>query len=232
MGSWTVNPVTNCLEYTAGSYEGNDTLCITICDNRRQCNSTTVIITILGLPPLALDDCVEELDMNMSKTINVTLNDSDIDHDTIVINSIVQEPKFGIASYTQNGNITYTPNRNFCGRDTLYYEICDNDDGCDTAMLCLHIKCECILPQAITPNNDGFNDYLFFPCITGVDNVRLLVWHRWGLIIYENFNYKNDWQGMLKGELLPAGTYWYSIEYTDPETNEQVKEVNYFMIIN
>ena len=124
------------------------------------------------------------------------------------------------------------PNKNFCGRDTFYYEVCDGNDGCDTAMVCIEIKCECVLPQVITPNNDGFNDNLFFPCIGSVEGARLLVWHRWGLIVYEDNNYKNDWQGTLKGELLPAGTYWYSIEYKDRETQQDVKEVNYFMIIN
>ena len=35
-----------------------------------------------------------------------------------------------------------------------------------------------------------------------------------------------------KGSLLPTGTYWYSIDYRDPETGKQIHEVNYFMIIN
>ncbi|HNL58380.1 MAG TPA: gliding motility-associated C-terminal domain-containing protein, partial [Chitinophagales bacterium] len=238
-GTWSINEQ-NCLVYTAGTLVGNDTLCISACDPQtRQCNTTTVIITITGLPPIAADDCFEQEEENETNEqnkdviIDVLDNDTDPDQDALFVQSILVQPKYGIASIgNEGGNIIYTPNRNFCGRDTLYYVVCDNDDGCDTAMVCLHIDCECIFPQVITPNNDGLNDNLFFPCLGNVDGAKLLVWHRWGLIVFEDDNYKNDWNGTLKGELLPAGTYWYSIQYIDPETKQEVKEVNYFMIIN
>jgi gliding motility-associated-like protein len=234
IGTWTINNQTNCLEYTAGQILGNDTLCMNACDTvTRQCDITTVIITITGLPPVANDDCVEETEKNTEINIDVIANDTDPDLDELFIESIISPPKHGTATIQQNDQtISYMPNKNFCGRDTFYYEVCDGNDGCDTAMVCIEIKCECVLPQVITPNNDGFNDNLFFPCIGSVEGARLLVWHRWGLIVYEDNNYKNDWQGTLKGELLPAGTYWYSIEYKDRETQQDVKEVNYFMIIN
>jgi gliding motility-associated-like protein len=234
LGTWTINNQTNCLEYTAGQILGNDTLCMNACDTvTRQCDITTVIITITGLPPVANDDCVEETEKNTEINIDVIANDTDPDLDELFIESIISPPQHGTATIQQNDQtISYMPNKNFCGRDTFYYEVCDGNDGCDTAMVCIEIKCECVLPQVITPNNDGFNDNLFFPCIGSVEGARLLVWHRWGLIVYEDNNYKNDWQGTLKGELLPAGTYWYSIEYKDRETQQDVKEVNYFMIIN
>jgi gliding motility-associated-like protein len=233
-GTWTIDPVTNCLLFTSGSVVGNDTLCFSACDTiTQQCNTTTVIITVTGLPPIANDDCVEETEKNEPLIINVLENDTDPDQDGLIIRSVISDPQFGTVSIDQRGqSITYTPNRNFCGRDTFYYEVCDTDDGCDTALVCIKVTCECEYPQVITPNNDGFNDYLFFPCISQIDGVRLLVWHRWGLVMYEDNNYKNDWNGTLKGELLPAGTYWYSIEYFDPELQEEVKSVNYFMIIN
>jgi gliding motility-associated-like protein len=163
----------------------------------------------------------------------VLANDTDPDQDQLTIESIWVEPKYGTAYIDQvDQTIRYIPNRNFCGRDTLVYVMCDNRDGCDTATVCIKVNCVCEYPQVITPNGDGLNDNLFFPCISQVDGARLLVWHRWGLIVYEDNNYKNDWNGTLKGELLPAGTYWYSIEFVDPETDEPVKVVNYFMIIN
>ena len=178
------------------------------CDTvTHQCDITTVIITITGLPPVANDDCVEETEKNTEINIDVIANDTDPDLDELFIESIISPPQHGTATIQQNDQtISYMPNKNFCGRDTFYYEVCDG--------------------------NDGFNDNLFFPCIGSVEGARLLVWHRWGLIVYEDNNYKNDWQGTLKGELLPAGTYWYSIEYKDRETQQDVKEVNYFMIIN
>jgi gliding motility-associated-like protein len=192
-----------------------------------------IAYTLCSGPPTANDDCVEETGKNNEIIIDVLANDVDPDQDPITIQSIVVDPQHGTAFIQQGGlNISYTPDRNYCGRDTFYYEMCDNRDGCDTAMVCIKVNCVCDLPQVMTPNGDGFNDYLFFPCLGQVDNARLLVWHRWGLIVYQDDNYHNNWDGSLKGELLPAGTYWYSIEYEDPETKEAVKEVNYFMIVN
>ena len=235
-GTWTLNAQTHCLEYTAGTYTGNDTICISACDpSTRQCNTTTIVIIITGVPPIASDDCVQEIQHNSETTINVLENDVDPDHDRLYISAITTQPKYGIASIVGGEGqnlILYTPNKNFCGRDTLYYEVCDGEDGCDTAMVCLHVNCECVFPQVITPNNDGFNDNLLFPCLSRTAGVKLLVWHRWGLIVYEDDNYKNDWQGTFKGGILPSGTYWYSIDYEEPETGKQIHEVNYFMIIN
>jgi gliding motility-associated-like protein len=214
--------------YTVGQYVlvVSDSTCI---------GSDTVNVTsfICSEPPTAIDDCVEETTKNNELNIDVLANDTDPDQDQLTIETILVEPKYGTAFIDQvDQTIRYIPNRNFCGRDTLVYVMCDNRDGCDTATVCIKVNCVCEYPQVITPNGDGFNDNLFFPCISQVDGARLLVWHRWGLIVYEDSNYKNDWNGTLKGELLPAGTYWYSIEYVDPETDEPVKEVNYFMIIN
>jgi gliding motility-associated-like protein len=192
-----------------------------------------IAFTVCSLPPTAYDDCVEETTKNNELTIDVLANDTDPDQDQLIVAAIIVEPKFGTAYIDQvDQTIHYVPNRNFCGRDTLVYVMCDNRDGCDTATVCIKVNCVCEYPQVITPNGDGMNDNLFFPCISQVDGARLLVWHRWGLIVYEDNNYKNDWGGTLKGELLPAGTYWYSIEFDDKESNEHIKEVNYFMIIN
>jgi gliding motility-associated-like protein len=229
-GSWTIDQQTNCLVYTAGPLEGNDTLCIIACDTARQCNTTTVIITVTGLPPIAEDDCVEEIEKNQEITIYVLENDIDPDKDQVFVQSIVTEPKHGTVTIGQEGqNIIYTPNKNYCGRDTLYYAACDGDDGCDTAMVCIYVKCDCVLPQVITPNGDGYNDHLVFPCIS--EGAKLIIWHRNGLIIYESDNYKNDWNGTYKGQETPGGTYFYNIEYRDEEAKEMIVKQNYLMVI-
>ena len=233
-GTWTIDEKTQCLIYTAGSYTGVDTLSICACDTvTTLCYNNIIIITVTGLPPIAADDCYEDVHQNEEIRINVLENDKDPDHDPLFVSAVISPPKYGIASVAQDGqSILYIPNKNFCGRDTLYYEVCDGQDGCDTAMVCLHVNCECVFPQVITPNNDGFNDYLFFPCLSTVTGAKLIVWHRWGLVVYQSDDYQNDWQGNFKGQLLPAGTYWYSLDYVDPETGKNIHEVNYFMIVN
>ena len=68
------------------------------------------------------------------------------------------------------------------------------------------------IPNAFTPNGDGNNDYFEFYGVP--EPVSLLVFDRWGGIVYQNPNYKNDWDGTsLNGDTLPTGVYTYLIEY-------------------
>lgn len=68
-----------------------------------------------------------------------------------------------------------------------------------------------IIPDVITPNNDGFNDVLLITCIEAFPENHFTVFNRWGQIVYEAFNYDNNWSGTYnidKGP-LPDGTYIY-----------------------
>lgn len=78
---------------------------------------------------------------------------------------------------------------------------------------------ECILnfSNVITPNGDGKNDYFV---ITGLENFprsALFIMNRNGVIIYENNNYQNDWNG----QNLPAGTYFYMLKVKDDKGTEK-----------
>ncbi|WP_274474949.1 DUF7933 domain-containing protein [Mangrovimonas aestuarii] len=73
------------------------------------------------------------------------------------------------------------------------------------------------VPQAITPNNDGFNDVLVIPCITEYPETTLRVYNRYGNLVYETFDYANNWNGKpnqgfpKKDNFLPVGTYFYEL---------------------
>jgi gliding motility-associated-like protein/uncharacterized repeat protein (TIGR01451 family) len=209
-----------------------DTFCILFCDNLGFCDTMIVHLCTekVTLPPIAENDCVEGK-RDEILTINVLLNDKDPDGDVFTLNTIIKEPKHGIVLINQDQTLTYTPVSAFCGKDTLYYEICDKEDGCDTAYVCLNIKCICEYPELLTPNGDNLNDNLVIPCIANIDNVKLRVWNRWGSFVYEDINYKNNWNGTYDGEPLPEGTYWYSIEFVDPENGEHIMDAKYFMIV-
>ncbi|MDX2189863.1 MAG: S8 family serine peptidase [Bacteroidota bacterium] len=62
--------------------------------------------------------------------------------------------------------------------------------------------------NVITPNGDGINDqFVIEGCINIVGEINLKIFNRWGTIVYESNNYKNNWNG----ENLPDGVYFYSI---------------------
>lgn len=73
------------------------------------------------------------------------------------------------------------------------------------------------IPDIITPNNDGFNDKLIINRSSNT-RVSLKIFNRWGSIVYQNPDYKNDWDGNstngVAGNRLPQGTYYYLVEMT------------------
>jgi gliding motility-associated-like protein len=65
----------------------------------------------------------------------------------------------------------------------------------------------------------------------GIGSVKLSVWNRWGLPVYEDENYQNNWEGTYGGEPLPSGTYWYGIDFIKPDDGRRIKLANYLLII-
>lgn len=68
------------------------------------------------------------------------------------------------------------------------------------------------IPQAVTPNGDGLNDYLLIYGLANNVIHHLEIFNRWGQLLYVSNNYENDWDGKTaSGELLPADTYFYTL---------------------
>ncbi|RVU24229.1 hypothetical protein EOJ36_09930 [Sandaracinomonas limnophila] len=94
--------------------------------------------------------------------------------------------------------------------------------------------CEVFTTQGISPNGDGKNDKLIIPGVLSYNN-RLTVFNRWGNVVYEQDNYKNNWGGEtnngyrpLEGDgLLPDGTYYYVIDFLGAKPN-----IGSFIFIN
>ena len=60
---------------------------------------------------------------------------------------------------------------------------------------------EALIYNAFSPNGDGINETLDF----GLEGWGVEVYNRWGKLVYESSDYKNDWNG----GSLTAGTYYY-----------------------
>lgn len=85
--------------------------------------------------------------------------------------------------------------------------------------------------NALTPNDDGVNDYFFIdiPNDGSVRDLRVKIFNRWGVKVYESDDYgvnDNLFYGYSSGRAtindskrLPSGTYFYILdyEYGDPE---------------
>lgn len=72
------------------------------------------------------------------------------------------------------------------------------------------------VPNLITPNGDGFNDFFV---IEGKNNCSISIFNVWNEEIYNSSNYKNDWNGTNKGgKLLDTGAYYYVLECGGQQT--------------
>jgi len=70
------------------------------------------------------------------------------------------------------------------------------------------------VPNAITPNGDGSNDFFIVPQIErepdGYPDSELIIFNRWGDVLYRISPYDNNWDGRnSKGESIVEGTYYY-----------------------
>jgi len=70
------------------------------------------------------------------------------------------------------------------------------------------------VPSAFTPNGDGTND-IFIPYVENVYNYRLMVFDRWGNLIFETKNPDEGWDGRYKGRMSQTGAYVWKIIFSD-----------------
>ncbi|MBC7384053.1 MAG: tandem-95 repeat protein [Bacteroidia bacterium] len=124
------------------NYLGLDSFFYKICTSTPPlCDSAWAIINVVPLPnrrPIAKNDTATTF-KNILKKIAVLKNDSDSDNNVLTIN-IITQPLNGTAVVISD-TISYTPNNNFRGRDSLRYRICDNGipSLCDSAWVFISI---------------------------------------------------------------------------------------------
>jgi gliding motility-associated-like protein len=84
-------------------------------------------------------------------------------------------------------------------------------------------------PNTFTPDDDEFNqDWGIY--ISGVDiyDFELLIFNRWGQIIWESHDPSATWDGTYNGEYVQQGTYTWTIEAKDL-VNDNKYEFNGFI---
>ena len=117
-----------------------------------------------------------------------------------------------------NGAITITDLK----KTDLYYLYVKDSQGClgyDSIYVVVGVKPY----EAITPNNDGFNDTWTPLDITSYEKALVQVFNRWGGLVFESKGGESytAWDGTNDGEELTVGTYYYIIDLNtgdEPQT--------------
>lgn len=73
--------------------------------------------------------------------------------------------------------------------------------------------CYPFVPNAFTPNNDGYNDQfkIFHNCL--ITNYTFKIFNRWGENVFQSEDVNIGWTGTHNGKLAPSGVYVWMIEY-------------------
>jgi len=67
------------------------------------------------------------------------------------------------------------------------------------------------IPNIITPNNYGINDYWQINGIESYPNAEVQVFTRYGQKVFESKGYAKPFDGTYNGQKLPVGAYYYII---------------------
>ncbi|MFO8000975.1 MAG: Ig-like domain-containing protein, partial [Marinilabilia sp.] len=173
-------------------------------------------------PPSPADD-EYEVDQNTTLTGRSLLsNDSDPDDDDLFINTTpVNQPANGTLDINEDGTFSYTPDDGFVGTESFTYEVCDNGTPplCGTAVVFIKINkgtTELEVRDGFSPQHGHY----IIPWLDEYDKVSLVVFNRWGKVVYSKDKYENNWSGESNkgfriGNKLPVGTYYYVITIAD-----------------
>jgi large repetitive protein len=66
-------------------------------------------------------------------------------------------------------------------------------------------------PNAFTPDGDGENDYFKPAAYDGISEYRLLIYNRWGQVVYETDNPDYGWNGKYKGRPAVQDVYAWRV---------------------
>ena len=74
-------------------------------------------------------------------------------------------------------------------------------------------RCDTKMPNIFTPNGDGFNDTFEIFGLEGFRGSRLEVFDRWGTVVFEDDDYKNNWSAKDSAD----GVFFYILTRSDGE---------------
>ena len=93
------------------------------------------------------------------------------------------------------------------------------DEAAPTPIVCKDAvdNTTAFIPQGFSPNGDGTNDAFKIGGMKDTELNELIIFNRWGGVVYASQDYKNDWIGQSNegvvaigaGQGLPDGTYFY-----------------------
>ena len=105
-------------------------------------------------------------------------------------------------------------------KDDITYTLkVTSDKGCNSSdNVFVKILRSPLVPNIFSPNGDGMHDKWEIPYLISYPGCTVDVYNRYGQLIYHSLGYDKPWDGTVKGNAVPVGTYYYII---DPKNGKQ-----------
>jgi gliding motility-associated-like protein len=101
-----------------------------------------------------------------------------------------------------------------------------NSDGCESSDD-FSIGKDCIstywIPNSFSPNDDNLND-VFKPQLVNYERFSLVIFNRWGEILFESQNPDQGWDGTYQGVEVPNGIYFFNMRFITTEDSQFVTQ--------
>lgn len=103
-----------------------------------------------------------------------------------------------------------------------YYSVMTTVNGCKVYDEILVGECESEIwvPNSFTPDGDSRNEK-FGPVYFNIEKLTMLVFDRWGEVIFHGSGKDAMWDGTFKGKACQEGVYTYKIEYVQKRKSKE-----------
>ena len=87
--------------------------------------------------------------------------------------------------------------------------------------------------NVITPNNDGFNDFIDYSSLLTKLEPRFEIYDRNGILVFKgDVNNQFIWNGTSNGRVLPTSSYWYILEWNESSTSQRTQKSGWILLKN
>ncbi|MBX2901022.1 MAG: gliding motility-associated C-terminal domain-containing protein [Cyclobacteriaceae bacterium] len=193
-----------------------------ICESTRTQVLASIAPPVCTNEPPAINVTAQVIQIGGTITIDLTqlISDPDNNLDLSTL-SIVTMPQHAASAFIDGSfnliiNYSGVP---YTGKDSVAIRVCDTFT-CTTQQIQIDVVGEIKIYNALSPGNDGRNDFFKIEHIAALSTTReneVFIYNRWGDIVWEGTNYDNDrvvFTGKSKHNTdLPTGTYFYRIQF-------------------
>jgi gliding motility-associated-like protein len=221
------------ISYQSLAFTGVETLLVQVCDADNNCDQSTITVNVTNTAPVFNDQAVAvSFEGQGSLNLVPLISDAESNIDLSSV-TIIQNPTSGasatieIISATEINLVLDYTGITFSGTDQVTISVCDRAGACSESVVSVSVDVSppssITVFNAVAPKSTFDNRFLRIENLPAANKVT--IFNRWGDVVFEKDKYDNDqrkFEGLNQnGHILPSGTYFYQIEFSDDSNKRQ-----------